>query len=128
MGRGPPAVLLRQAASRSGGLHQTLCPGDQWPPDLQSFFLAKLMFNFLPSHELRRDFNIGQGQQLSLEATCSCHGRSRRLAWVCSCCLSLYCSDEAAMCPTCFRPPIAEDRQLRDLREPWYGPMAKASN
>merc|ERR1719198_85926 len=87
------------------------------------------MFHFLPSPELRQDFNITEGQQQSLEATCVCHGKAQHLAWVCSCCLSLYCSDNAAICPTCntrFQPPRAEDWQLRELREPWFGPTTSA--
>nr|QDO16413.1 general transcription factor IIH subunit 3 [Lingulodinium polyedra] len=110
------SVLLRQAASLAGGKHVALAPSgrEQRPEDV---LVPVLLFHFLPGVAVRKGMNVTADVQ-NHAAVCACHGERKELAHVCSCCLAVYCSDAAAVCPACgtrFRHDRCADRRLLDL-------------
>eukprot|EP00927_Polykrikos_kofoidii_P017095 TRINITY_DN17762_c0_g1_i1.p1 TRINITY_DN17762_c0_g1~~TRINITY_DN17762_c0_g1_i1.p1 ORF type:complete len:404 (-),score=50.90 TRINITY_DN17762_c0_g1_i1:276-1487(-) len=140
-----PSVVFQQATSLSGGSHHhlPLCArdgqtavdapaakdrgrgrgsGGDVPPDGTALLLPALLFHFLPGVVARRDISK-ETHVMSSAAVCACHGKTCDIAYVCSCCLAIFCRDIAAICPGCqtrFRAAGHRDdeRRLRDLAEP----------
>lgn len=110
------SALLRQAAALSGGRHLAL-PAACSPEPLAEILAPALLFHFLPGVNVRSLLNATEDAP-SLTAVCVCHSEPQEIAFVCSCCLSTYCSDAGAICQVCrtrFRPERESDRRLREL-------------
>ncbi|CAE8692881.1 unnamed protein product [Polarella glacialis] len=76
-----------------------------------------LLFHFLPGVAVRKELSAAADLQ-HLPVVCACHGEPQEIGHVCSCCLAVYCSDDAAICQCCrtrFKRDRDPDRRLRDL-------------
>ncbi len=110
-----PSALLRQACILTGGRHHAL-PTGRLPHSLQEVLVPLLLFHFLPGVAVRQELSTVEDVQ-NLAAVCSCHGEPCEIAYMCSCCLAIYCSATRAICPACrtrfppcteLDPPLAE--------------------
>lgn len=111
-----PSALLRQVSILTGGRHQTVPHGGR-PHPLAETLPQMLLFHFLPGVAVRKDLCLVDDFQ-NLPAVCVCHGYAREIAYVCSCCLALYCSAAPAICTVCrtrFRHGVETDPRARDL-------------
>lgn len=111
-----PSVLLRQVANISNGKHRAIGPtgGAERAADV---LIPMLLFHFLPGAHVRKELNVTADVQ-NLAAVCACHGETQELGYVCSSCLSIFCSDAAAICPRCstrFRCESGVDCRLSEL-------------
>jgi len=100
------SALLRQIVGITGGRHNALPLKSVTEHGLAGVLLPALLFHFLPGVPVRRQLNVVAGIQ-NTAAVCACHGEMHDIAYVCSCCLSVYCSDSIAICLGCrsrFRP------------------------
>lgn len=111
-----PASILRQVVLLAGGKHHAIPPNGR--EELASDVLAPaLLFHFLSSSAIRKDLNTATDPQ-SHAVVCVCHGEPHQVAYVCSCCMSVFCSDDSAICSRCrtrFRPEADVDLKLRDI-------------
>lgn len=111
-----PSTLLRQVVILSGGKHHAVLPSGGFQPATEVLVPA-LLFHFLSSSATRKEMNTATDLQ-SHAVVCSCHGEPHEVAYVCSCCLSVYCSEQSAICTYCrtrFRPESCLDMKLREL-------------
>lgn len=110
-----PSMLMRQVAGLTAGKHHSLPPvGREHRPE--DILVPVLLFHFMPGVDTRKELNLVADTQHH-SAVCLCHGERRELAHVCSCCLAVFCSDAAAICPVCgtrFRHERDADRRLLD--------------
>jgi len=113
------STLLRQVVNIAGGKHHAMSPlGASAEQPFGSLLLQTLLFHFLASAVTRKDLNMVPDNQ-NMAAVCVCHGKMCDIAYICSSCLSVYCTDNIAICPGCrtrFRPERAGiNRRLSDL-------------
>lgn len=113
-----PSVLLRQAAILSKGKHHALAlTGAGCCPHAIGDVLAPLLlFHFLPGVAVREELHATRDVQ-NLPAICSCHGEVREIAYVCSACLAVCCSNDRAFCLVCktrFKPDRVAERRIAD--------------
>ncbi|KAG0078442.1 RNA polymerase II transcription factor B subunit 4 [Linnemannia elongata] len=113
---GEDAVFLQQAAHITEGIYMR--PND--PRGL----LQVLMFSFLPDMFARNYLYLPGQDQVDFRAACFCHKKIVDIGFVCSVCLSIFCSF-SPVCSTCrtkfaFQPLLNPARRL--------GAKAGASN
>ncbi|KAL8737219.1 MAG: hypothetical protein Q9181_001903, partial [Wetmoreana brouardii] len=88
------AVFLEQASDATKGIYLPI----EHPRGL----LQYLMMAFLPDQGVRAMVQSPGGQGVDFRAACFCHRRVVDLGFVCSVCLSIFCSPpEGAICLTC---------------------------
>jgi transcription initiation factor TFIIH subunit 3 len=86
--------FLQQASFLTGGVY--LRPKDQ------STALQSLFYHVLPSGNARQEYLLSPLQRsVDFKASCSCHGTQVEFTYMCSVCLSLYCSVPEKQCETC---------------------------
>eukprot|EP00403_Amphidinium_massartii_P014241 CAMPEP_0178422734 /NCGR_PEP_ID=MMETSP0689_2-20121128/27327_1 /TAXON_ID=160604 /ORGANISM="Amphidinium massartii, Strain CS-259" /LENGTH=300 /DNA_ID=CAMNT_0020044309 /DNA_START=63 /DNA_END=962 /DNA_ORIENTATION=- len=116
---GCSSVALQQAASLTKGRHHVLNAAtaeDKVVHSLGQLILPTLLVHFLPGVAVRQALVLTQSTN-NLSAVCFCHGKVKELAFVCSCCLGVFCSNESAICPSCatrFRPLTDVDPMISD--------------
>jgi len=107
-----PSIVLQQAASLTDGRHHVVQPilvEDGKPQhSAGSLLLPSLLVHFLPGVKVRAELFAPKNAQ-NLSAVCACHGKVKELAFVCSCCLAVFCSngEGGGICPSCatrFKP------------------------
>ncbi|ORX61762.1 transcription factor Tfb4, partial [Hesseltinella vesiculosa] len=89
---GEDAAFLQQASSITGGIY---CKADN-PRAL----LQYLLFTFLPERYARNYLNLPSQDQVDYRAACFCHKNIVDVGFVCSVCLSIFCS-WTPVCSTC---------------------------
>ncbi|GAA5990475.1 hypothetical protein JCM10908_007388 [Rhodotorula pacifica] len=89
---GADAVFLQQACHLTGGAYFRL--------KRRAGLLQYLMMAFLPGPTARRNLNQPKQEQVDLRAACFCHRRIVDIGYVCSVCLSIFCSP-LPVCSTC---------------------------
>ncbi|GJJ75542.1 transcription initiation factor TFIIH subunit 3 [Entomortierella parvispora] len=105
---GEDAVFLQQAAHITEGIYMR--PSD--PAGL----LQVLMFSFLPDMFSRNYLYLPGQDQVDFRAACFCHKKIVDIGYVCSVCLSIFCSF-SPVCSTCrtkfaFQPLLSQARRL----------------
>ncbi|KAG9069032.1 RNA polymerase II transcription factor B subunit 4 [Linnemannia hyalina] len=105
---GEDAVFLQQAAHITEGIYMR--PND--PRGL----LQVLMFSFLPDMFARSYLYLPGQDQVDFRAACFCHKKIVDIGFVCSVCLSIFCSF-SPVCSTCrtkfaFQPLLNPARRL----------------
>ena len=96
--------LLQQAAYITGGVY--LRPRAQ-----KQALIQYLLSAFLPDAETRQYIKVPLLKSVDFRASCFCHKRSENIAYVCSVCLSIFCTF-LPVCPTCsVRFPFQTDRE-----------------
>lgn len=122
-------ALLQQASALSGGRFEALPPTSlAGRHRLSDACTAMLLFHFLPGAAARRELKAMDEVVHNYAAVCKCHAAAREIAFVCSCCLSIYCSDDLAICTTCgtrLRPDVPEAPQLRDVGHEFPPPVSQ---
>ncbi|KAF9906600.1 RNA polymerase II transcription factor B subunit 4 [Linnemannia zychae] len=105
---GEDAVFLQQAAHITEGIYMR--PND--PRGL----LQVLMFSFLPDMFARNYLYLPGQDQVDFRAACFCHKKIVDIGFVCSVCLSIFCSF-SPVCSTCrtkfaFQPLLNSAKRL----------------
>lgn len=85
--------LLQQAAYITGGVY--LRPAMQ-----EDALIEYLLCAFLPDGDTRQYLKVPLLQKVDFRASCFCHKQPRDVAFVCSVCLSIFCTF-VPVCPTC---------------------------
>ncbi|KAL1936603.1 hypothetical protein VTP01DRAFT_737 [Rhizomucor pusillus] len=106
---GEDTAFLQQAANITGGVYVKVTE----PQAL----LQYLMFAFLPERYARNFLNLPNQDQVDFRAACFCHKKIVDIGYVCSVCLSIFCS-WSPVCSTCktkfaFRPMIPSGTRPR---------------
>ncbi|KAI8149159.1 TFIIH subunit Tfb4/p34 [Fennellomyces sp. T-0311] len=119
---GEETAFLQQAANITGGIYVKV----ENPQSL----LQYLMFAFLPERYARNFLNLPNQDQVDFRAACFCHKKIVDIGYVCSVCLSIFCS-WSPVCTTCktkfaFRP-IA-NKGSKPLGPPRGSPSLSNSN
>ncbi|KAL9100659.1 MAG: hypothetical protein Q9163_003986 [Psora crenata] len=87
-------IFLQQASDATRGTYMKL----EHPRGL----LQYMMMGFLPDQTARRSLVQATAVGVDFRAACFCHRRVVDTGWVCSICLSIFCSPpEGALCLTC---------------------------
>ncbi|KWU43865.1 transcription factor Tfb4, partial [Rhodotorula sp. JG-1b] len=89
---GTDAVFLQQACHLTGGAYFRL--------QRRAGLLQYLMMGFLPGPTARRNLNQPKQEHVDLRAACFCHRKIVDIGYVCSVCLSIFCSP-LPVCSTC---------------------------
>ncbi|BGP19818.1 hypothetical protein JCM10213_003127 [Rhodosporidiobolus nylandii] len=89
---GTDAVFLQQACHLTSGSYYRL--------QRRAGLLQYLMMGFLPSPPAARNLNLPSQQAVDLRAACFCHRKIVDIGYVCSVCLSIFCSP-LPVCSTC---------------------------
>ncbi|GAA5967877.1 hypothetical protein JCM8115_000389 [Rhodotorula mucilaginosa] len=89
---GADAVFLQQACHLTGGAYFRL--------QRRAGLLQYLMMGFLPGPTARRNLNQPKQEHVDLRAACFCHRKIVDIGYVCSVCLSIFCSP-LPVCSTC---------------------------
>lgn len=98
--------FLQQAADATGGIYMDLGgrpnSANAARPQVAGL-LQTLMMAYLPDQSARQYLTpAGESEGVDFRAACFCHGRIVDLGWVCSICLSIFCSSlEDNICLTC---------------------------
>ncbi|CAO3590773.1 unnamed protein product [Absidia cylindrospora] len=95
-------AFLQQAANITGGVYINV--------DNSQALLQYLMFAFLPERYARNFLNLPSQDLVDFRAACFCHKNIIDVGFVCSVCLSIFCS-WTPVCSTCktkfaFRPKL----------------------
>ncbi|GAA5895590.1 hypothetical protein JCM6882_000347 [Rhodosporidiobolus microsporus] len=89
---GTDAVFLQQACHLTSGSYYRL--------ERRAGLLQYLLMGFLPSPPAARNLNLPSQQAVDLRAACFCHRKIVDIGYVCSVCLSIFCSP-LPVCSTC---------------------------
>lgn len=87
---GEDSTFLQQAGEITGGTYVRVSDHNKLVQYLLSVFLMGV--------EFRKTFHTPPPQQVDFRAACQCHGRMTDVGYVCSVCMSVYCSFR----PTCL--------------------------
>jgi len=108
---GPSTVFLQQAAHLTNGAFVHL--------ERKSALLQTLIMSFLSSASLRSIITVPSSSQVDFRAACFCHKNVVDIGFVCSVCLSIFCSP-IPVCSTCkTKFPFQSIASLKKL-----GPMS----
>ncbi|KKY20292.1 putative transcription factor tfiih subunit [Phaeomoniella chlamydospora] len=97
-------VFLQQASDATHGIYIPLptAVSSSSPQKPSWSLLQYLLFAFLPSNTTRRSLILPTRIDVDFRAACFCHRRIVDIGFVCSICLSIFCSvPEAGECLTC---------------------------
>ncbi|ORY06644.1 TFIIH subunit Tfb4/p34 [Clohesyomyces aquaticus] len=88
-------VLLQQASDATGGVYMK--------PERPEGLLQYLMMAFLPDATARRSLVMPSAGGVDFRAACFCHRKVVDIGFVCSVCLSIFCTPElpSNLCLTC---------------------------
>lgn len=89
---GEDAVFLQQAAHLTNGIYYRI--------EKPKALIQYLTMIFLPGATTRKSLNLPQQEEVDLRAACFCHRKIIDLGYVCSVCLSIFCSP-TPVCSTC---------------------------
>lgn len=98
---GEDSPFLQQACEISGGSYMQVEDHAKLTQVLLSVFLMGV--------EFRKSFNIPPAAKVDFRAACQCHNKMTDIGYVCSVCMSVYCTFRP-MCMTCnahFKLPAA---------------------
>ncbi|GAA5891708.1 hypothetical protein JCM8208_007377 [Rhodotorula glutinis] len=89
---GPDAVFLQQACHLTSGAYYKL--------ERRAALLQYLLVGFLPGATAHKNLMQPRQEHVDLRAACFCHRRIVDIGYVCSVCLSIFCSP-LPVCSTC---------------------------
>ncbi|EGG01701.1 uncharacterized protein MELLADRAFT_110826 [Melampsora larici-populina 98AG31] len=89
---GEDAVFLQQASYLTNGIYYRL--------EKPKALIQYLTMIFLPGVSIRKSLNLPQQEEVDLRAACFCHRKIIDLGYVCSVCLSIFCTP-IPVCSTC---------------------------
>ncbi|KAI0318391.1 TFIIH subunit Tfb4/p34 [Amylostereum chailletii] len=89
---GPDTVFLQQVAHLTGGSYIYL--------EKRDALLQYLLMTFLPPPSMRKFITVPTQDKVDFRAACFCHKNIVDIAFVCSVCLSIFCSP-VPVCSTC---------------------------
>lgn len=114
---GPETVFLQQAAHLTGGSYIYL--------ERRDALLQYLIMSFLPPPAVRAVLAVPTQDKIDFRAACFCHKNIVDIGFVCSVCLSIFCSP-VPVCSTCrTKFPIKTLQRLNASRPP--GPINRAA-
>ncbi|ORY85652.1 TFIIH subunit Tfb4/p34 [Protomyces lactucae-debilis] len=119
------AVFLQQASDATGGTYMDASSAN----DNGGGFLQRLMMIYLPDQNLRKHLNLPKQENVDFRAACFCHKRVLDVGFVCSVCLSIFCSPipKCSVCEADFniqelkafgaKPQVAIQKKKKRLGE-----------
>ncbi|KAK9893478.1 transcription factor Tfb4 [Cystobasidium minutum MCA 4210] len=114
---GEDAVFLQQAAHLTKASYYRL--------ERRSGLLQYLMMAFLPGIAVRKHLHLPTQEQIDLRAACFCHKKIVDIGYVCSVCLSIFCSP-LPVCTTCrTKFPPSSLKRLMGVGGASFGPAGK---
>jgi len=93
-------ILLTQNDSNLAQQISHLTGGLYLKPTLLKNLSLYLLTTILCPPSLRNEFSQVSPYSIKLSASCFCHRKPVEIGFVCSCCLSIFCSPQES-CPTC---------------------------
>ncbi|GAC99021.1 hypothetical protein PHSY_006618 [Pseudozyma hubeiensis SY62] len=119
---GSDTVFLQQASYLTSGTYfrlsddQDQVGGDKSAaPDMRSSLVQTLLTTYLPSRSMRGVMNLPTLEEIDFRAACFCHRKIVDIGYICSVCLSLFCSPRP-FCLTC-RSKFPKDTLKRYEKE-----------
>lgn len=103
-----PSSMLRQVSFLAEGIHHAIPAGGLPAPGtaeaqklpLPQVLVPTLLTHFLPGVAVRKE--LAQVTDFgNLPVHCRCCNKPQDIAFVCSCCLAVYCRDDVAICKVC---------------------------
>ncbi|KAI0305725.1 transcription factor Tfb4 [Multifurca ochricompacta] len=116
---GEETVFLQQAAHLTGGSYIYLGRRDA--------FLQYLTMSFLPPPSMRHIIAVPQQDKVDFRAACFCHKNIVDIGFVCSVCLSIFCSP-VPVCSTCRTKFPMKTLQHLNASRPSIPPANGVSN
>ncbi|KAN0114001.1 transcription factor Tfb4 [Russula decolorans] len=116
---GEETVFLQQAAHLTGGSYIYL--------ERRDALLQYLMMSFLPPPSLRHIIAVPRQDKVDFRAACFCHKNIVDIGFVCSVCLSIFCSP-VPVCSTCRTKFPMKTLQRLNASRPSLPPANGVSN
>ncbi|KAH9978605.1 transcription factor Tfb4 [Lactifluus volemus] len=116
---GEETVFLQQAAHLTGGSYILL--------ERRDAFLQYLVMSFLPPPSLRHIIAVPRQDKVDFRAACFCHKNIVDIGFVCSVCLSIFCSP-VPVCSTCRTKFPMKTLQRLNASRPSIPPVNGVSN
>jgi len=116
---GEETVFLQQAAHLTGGSYIYL--------ERRDALLQYLMMSFLPPSSLRHVIAVPRQDKVDFRAACFCHKNIVDIGFVCSVCLSIFCSP-VPVCSTCRTKFPMKTLQRLNASRPSIPPANGVSN
>jgi transcription initiation factor TFIIH subunit 3 len=92
-----PSAALLAVSAKTGGIHIP-----RLYTETQGSLLQAMLFHLTNSEEMNRILKTRpQPTTTHMGTVCACHNKSIDRGYVCSICLSIYCSDAAGICSAC---------------------------
>lgn len=104
---GKDTVFLQQASYLTSGTYFRLADDEDQSKsdtasatDMRSSLVQTLLTTYLPSRSMRGVMNLPSLEKIDFRAACFCHRKIVDIGYICSVCLSLFCSPKPS-CLTC---------------------------
>ncbi|GAW81718.1 RNA polymerase II transcription factor B subunit 4 [Plasmodium gonderi] len=119
--------LLEQICNITNGLYidNSIFSNINCTDHIEDILTQTIIFWFLPSKISRKYFSNTYLNDDTNIAVCSCHNKQVDIAYICSCCLAIYCSEKdeqtkkdrisCCVCKTRFTKPLLRNKTLSDL-------------
>ncbi|CAC9699142.1 RNA polymerase II transcription factor B subunit 4, putative [Plasmodium sp. DRC-Itaito] len=119
--------ILEQICNITNGLYldNTIFQSINPYGNIQDILTQTIIFWFLPSVNTRKYFSNTYLNEDTNIAVCTCHNKQIDIAYICSCCLAIYCSEKnlqtnkdrlsCAICRTRFTKSLLRNKHVSDL-------------
>lgn len=119
--------ILEQICNITNGLYidNNILQNLNNPDQIEDVITQVMIFWFLPSNNTRKYFSNTYLNEDTNLAVCSCHNKQIDIAFICSCCLAIYCSEKdsttkkdritCSMCKTRFTKSLLRNKVVSDL-------------
>ncbi|ANQ09079.1 Uncharacterized protein PCOAH_00033660 [Plasmodium coatneyi] len=119
--------LLEQICNITNGLYidSSIFFNVNCTDNIEDVLTQTMIFWFLPSNNTRKYFSNTYLNDDTNIAVCSCHNKQVDIAYICSCCLAIYCSEKddntnkdrisCFVCKTRFTKALLRNKTVSDL-------------
>ncbi|VWU51086.1 RNA polymerase II transcription factor B subunit 4, putative [Hepatocystis sp. ex Piliocolobus tephrosceles] len=119
--------LLEQICNITNGLYidKDIFLNMSCTDNINDILTQTIIFWYLPSKNARKYFSNTYLNEDTNIAVCSCHNKQVDIAFICSCCLSIYCSEKdtntdrdrivCSICKTRFTKHLLRNKTVTDL-------------
>ncbi|CXI66356.1 RNA polymerase II transcription factor B subunit 4, putative [Plasmodium berghei] len=119
--------ILEQICNITNGLYidNSIFLSINCADNVEDILTQTIMFWFLPSTHSRKYFSNTYLNEDTNIAVCTCHNKQIDIAYICSCCLAIYCSEKDAqtnkeriscsVCKTRFTKSLLRNKTVSDL-------------
>ncbi|SBT37532.1 RNA polymerase II transcription factor B subunit 4, putative (TFB4) [Plasmodium ovale wallikeri] len=119
--------ILEQICNITNGLYidNTIFLNVNCTDNVEDILTQTIIFWFLPSNNSRKYFSNTYLNEDTNIAVCTCHNKQIDIAYICSCCLAIYCSEKdtqtnkdrisCSVCKTRFTKALLRNKTVSDL-------------